>query len=394
MAWDVIIVGAGPAGSALATLVASSDCSVLLLDRAVFPRDKLCGEFLNPGCVEMLRAFGVLARIEALSSRIHGMRVSAPEGAECVARYPSGRYGLAVRRSVVDHLLLRNSLQLQDVQFVEGFRVERLLVENGAVCGVSGRHRSGEPEAFRAKVTVGADGAYSQISHCLGLFRASPSHRRLCLGVHYQGIEVAAAFPEVYLGAHRYAILNPLPDGSTNVNLVLDVRDFRKTPGSLGSFFQEAVETIPAAAARLRPGRPVEPVRALGPLASRAARASAPGALLVGDAAEFYDPFTGEGVFMALRGAHLAAHTIGDALRADNFTARFLARYDAARSRELRGRFRLEALVQAVIGRPWLARLAVRQLHRSRPAAETLMAVLGGILPPRSLAVARSAARL
>jgi flavin-dependent dehydrogenase len=132
-------------------------------------------------------------------------------------------------------------------------------------------------------------------------------------------------------------------------------------------------------------------VRVLGPLACHATRFSWHGAVLVGDAAGFYDPFTGEGVYMALRGAQLAAGVIHEALTSGDVSARFLARYDAAR-RELAARYRLEALVQQLILRPRLAEIALSRLAGSPRAAGLLMGVLGGLLPPRQLYTARFAA--
>jgi geranylgeranyl reductase family protein len=381
---DAIIVGAGPAGSTLAALLADQGHAVLLLDAAEFPREKLCGEYLSAGSVEVLRQVGVLDEVQRMAYPIHGMRVCSPNGTTFVAHYPEGQYGLAVRRTQLDHLLLEHARQ-KPVECLQEFRVERLILEGAKVCGVKGRKRNGDVEVFKALLTVGADGRNSIVASHLGLFRRHPSHRKIALCIHYEGIEPVGRHAEIFIARDGYGILNPLADGASNVNLVVDHKDFTQAKGRLDDYFRVSLARIPSLEYRLKAGRPVEKVRALGPLAHRAARVSWDGALLVGDAAGFYDPFTGEGVYMALKGAQLAALILQRAIETNNCSPRFLRQYDAVRAREFRGRFRLEVLIQMMLSRPALADFVTRQLNRNTQLADGFMAVLGGLAPPQAM---------
>jgi menaquinone-9 beta-reductase len=382
--WDAIIVGAGPAGSALAAHLAGRGRSVLLLDAAGFPREKLCGEYLGAGCVPILRRLGVLDSVLGVARRVRGMRVFPPGAAAFTARYPDSECGLAVRRTDLDSMLLRQARLLR-VECLEGFRVEGLLFEGGKVCGVKGRSRKSGDGTFRARLVAGADGCNSVVAGRLGLLRRHPRHRKMALCAHYDGLEFAVECAEVFLGRRRYGIVNPLAGGAATVSLVLDQEEFTRAGVDLGSRFARVLASLPGLQERLDRARPAGRIQAVGPMARVAARTSLDGALLVGDAAGFYDPFTGEGIFMALRGAELAAETMDRALASDDCSARFLSRYDAARASEFGWRRGLEALVRTVVGQPTLANLAARRLGASPRAACALMSVLGGLAPPFGL---------
>lgn len=381
--WDVIIVGAGPAGTTTATLLAEKGHQILLLDKAIFPREKPCGEYLSPGCLRILDRVGALKAVESQARQILGMLVTSPDGMAFVAEYPGKEYGLAIPRTILDHLLLLNAKRYP-LQCREGFRVERVLIEGGKVAGVKGRSGKTE-EVFKARLIIGADGRNSIVARNLGLFRWHPSHRKMAMAVHYEGVEADEGYGEVYVGPSGYGILNPLGDVTANVNLVVDQKDFGPAKGRLEAYFGEVLKGLPCLELRLQGGRLIEKVQALGPLASHAVRASWDGALLVGDAAGFYDPFTGEGLYMALRSAELAADIAHRALEADDLSIQCLKRYDALREQEFRGRLRLDALLQWVIARPFLANALAKRLRTRKGLADALMGVVGDLSPPEEV---------
>ncbi|MEK7409160.1 MAG: NAD(P)/FAD-dependent oxidoreductase [Acidobacteriota bacterium] len=380
--WDALIVGAGPAGSALASLLADMGYAVLLVDGARFPRDKLCGEYLGPGCRRLLQQIGVLGMIEQAARPLRGMRVRSPGGATFTAEFPPGLHGLAIRRLHLDHLLLEHARRNR-IECLQGFRVERLVFAGNRVCGVEGLHHQRGREVLPARLVIGADGRNSVVARRLGVFRWHRAHRKMALCVHYEGVSLESDYAEVYIGRLGYGILNPLPGGLANVNLVGDLENFAPARGRVEDCFGRWLRTLPALEERLMAARPVEDVRALGPLAHHAARASFDGGLLVGDAAGFYDPFTGEGIGMALRSAEMAAGVVRRALERGDCSAQFLRQYDVERAAQFRGRFRLEAAIQAVIGRPWLANLIAGRLRLRPEAAGELLRMTGGLVPPR-----------
>lgn len=374
---DVIIVGAGPAGSALALQLAQQGCSVVLLDRARFPREKLCGDFLNPRCVALVEELGVAAAVRAKSSPVNAMRVVAG-GGEFRAAYPQGSGGLAIRRSELDRLLLERACAATGVEFIEGARAEELLFDGQTVCGVRVRLQ-GQRIPLTARITVGADGRNSLVGHRLGLLRLHRRHRKTALGTRYEMAPLAAGMAEVFLGRRSYAIVNYLADGTANVSVVLDHQEFVAARQEDGGLWQRAASRFPELWRRLREGWQAAPVETLGPLARCARRVSFAGGLLVGDAAGFYDPFTGEGVCAALECARIAAPVVRRALENGDVSARSLCAYERQRKRLLGVRFRLQRVIQAVIGEPVAAGVLVRLLAERPEAARRLLALVGGV---------------
>src|SRR5258708_30905535 len=160
---DVLIVGAGPAGSVAGALLARAGARVRIVDRATFPRDKLCGDTLNPGAVARLQALGLAAGIEERSLRVDGMRVAGGRGVTVEGSYSGGLSGRAITRRELDALLLQQALAA-GCQFDPGVSVRRASVDEhgaapvvrGAVVGHAGR---GTPIAARA--TIPAAGPHS-----------------------------------------------------------------------------------------------------------------------------------------------------------------------------------------------------------------------------------------
>ncbi|MBI4485072.1 MAG: FAD-dependent monooxygenase, partial [Acidobacteria bacterium] len=169
---DVIVVGGGPAGSIAALVLARAGARVRLIDRATFPRDKLCGDTVNPGTMAALRRLGVSREIEDRGLEINGMLVTGASGITVEGRYPRGLHGRALIRRDLDWILLQHALAA-GVQFESGLAVRAAIVEEAegrpAVRGVftSGGNRAGGCEQ-RARVTIAADGRRSTLAFGLG----------------------------------------------------------------------------------------------------------------------------------------------------------------------------------------------------------------------------------
>ena len=172
-----------------------------------------------------------------------------------------------------------------------------------------------------------------------------------------------------------------------NVAIVVPARQARDAqaggPGGPARFVDEWIARHPQLAPRFRDAERVSPVRAVGPFNSRARRAWAPGVALVGDAADFFDPFTGEGVYAALRGGELLAPFVVEALAASSPAdeRRAMRGYERARRREFGGKWAVERLIGTAVGTPALISHAARVLSRRRGMADLLVGVTGDFVP-------------
>lgn len=393
MTVDVLVVGAGPAGAATAILLAGAGLRVALLDRASFPRDKICGEYLSPEASRILDRLGVLGTVEARGARpLRGMRVLAPDGTMLVGDYPPdgtgpGAHALAVRRRVLDATLVERARAL-GVSVREGVRVVDLLREGGRVAGVVAQRvgtRTPGGERLPARLVVAADGRASVIVERLGLRRPHRWLRRLALVADVEGAGGDPDRGEIVVAPPAYAILNPVSVGVANMSLVVPVEEGRRRKGDLAGYFDTATRALPGLGERLGRARRAGPVRALGPLAYHVAPPREGGVILVGDAAGFLDPFTGEGVYAALRSAEVAADVAVRALRTGDVSVGALRPVHRRRVKEFAGKSRVTLLLQRVIARPALLVAATRLLGRRPAHLARLMGVLGDLVPPRAL---------
>ena len=388
---DVVVVGAGPAGAATAILLAERGWSVALLDKAGFPRPKICGEYLSPEAARILDRLGVLKTVDQAGGQpLRGMRIVAPDGTVLDGVYPTTGpwrgyrdHALAVPREKLDRILVERAKSLPaDVR--ERHRVTGLLTENGSVVGVRAQDEDGRDLELRARLVVGADGRSSVVAKSLGLVRPHPL-RRMALIQYVSGIEALGECGEIYIDPPDYAILNPVAPGLVNLSLVVPLGHAAPWSKRLETFFRARLKQLRYLAPRLAGMEPAGRLMAMGPLAYRVGEPRVGGVLLAGDAAGFYDPFTGEGLFTALRSAELLADTAHSALTLGDLSAGALAPYARARNRELAAKSRVTRGIQLLIARRGLANLAAHGLARRPALLDTLMGVIGDFVPPREL---------
>jgi geranylgeranyl reductase family protein len=388
---DVVVVGAGPAGSAAAILLAERGWSVTLLDKAAFPRPKICGEYLSPEGARVLDRLGALKAVDAAGAQpLHGMRIVAPDGTVLDGTYPTGGrwrgyrdHALAIRREIFDRVLLERARALP-VDVRERHRVTGLMREGSAVAGVHAEAPDGSPVDVRGRLVVGADGRASVVAHALGLIRP---HRlkRLALIRHVSGIEDLGGRGEIHVDPPDYCILNPVAPGIVNLGLVVPLAHARPFSGRLETFFAARLKQLRRVPARIQGMRPQGPLMAMGPLAYRVAEPHVAGVMLAGDAAGFYDPFTGEGLYTALRSAEMLAEVAHAALSAGDLSAAALAPYSRGRREAFRDKARVTRALQVIIARRRPANLAAHVLQRRPALLSMLMGVIGDFVPPREL---------
>jgi 2-polyprenyl-6-methoxyphenol hydroxylase-like FAD-dependent oxidoreductase len=376
---DVVISGGGPAGSATALLLARAGIDVRIVERARFPRRKVCGEYLNGGAVAALERLGLLDSVRARAAALRGVRLVAA-GAPPVVLPFSGP-ALACAREDLDAIVLEAAVAAGAT--LERARVEDVIVTDGRCAGVVVRDDDGTSQERRARFVVGADGVGSVVARKLGLARRVPAGGRYAVGGHYSGFGSLDGLVEMYAGDGAYFALNPLGAARTNVMVVVPrtrlgrwSADVDAGVGGAAAALGRGVRSF-AAATRLGPRV------SIGPLRHDVRRATGNGALLVGDAAGFLDPFTGQGVYLALSGAERAAAALLAVVRGEASERAAFAGYARWRAADLRRRRRLCRAVSLLIALPPLARRAARRLARRPELARALVDALAGAIVPR-----------
>jgi flavin-dependent dehydrogenase len=386
----VLVVGGGPAGSATALLLAASGRSVVVVDRAGFPRDKACSEYMSPEAVRILDRLGVVGDLERAGAvPLAGTSVTGARGARLHGRFaladhlPFRSTGLSISRRILDHRLLA-AARAAGAGVLERTAVEALAYDGGGVAGAVVRSPDGRRGTIAARLTVGADGLRSLVGRRLGR-RRQGRLRRMAFVAHMDGVEGMGDSAEMFVGRRGYLGLNPIGGGRTNVALVVPAPRAREARGRATEFFRETLADFPGVSRRVSRGRLVREVLATGPFAAWSGRVTADGAALVGDAADFFDPFTGEGIYSALRGAELLVETAGPALeRPGHVLDVALAPYRRARWRAFGGKWAVERLIGYGMHFPALFDRAVGRLAH-RGLAHTLVGVTADFVPARAV---------
>lgn len=374
-ACDVLIVGAGPAGSAVATRLARTGLRVVVVERARFPRPKACAEYLSPGTVAALDRLGALDAVRGERPvTLRGMRIVSPDGTAFEGAFTTP--GLAITRDRLDACLARGAVGA-GAELLEGTCLEAI-DDNGSNVRVLVRHGSSR-HALRAQMVVGADGLNSRVARWLGVAHRS-GRRQIALVAHVGGVTAMGDVGEMHVGDHGYVGLAPLGRGLTNVALVSEL-SAAGIPERPEAWLRRLLCRYPRVHDRVAGGTVCAPVRAVGPFGRTTSRASADRALLVGDAADFFDPFTGEGIYTALRGAALAAETIARAFERGRFDARLLACYDRARRRAFRAKWLVERMIGRVVGSPRMIDHVAHRLAARPEMADALVGVTGHSVP-------------
>ncbi len=394
MRYDVAIVGAGPGGAASAIHLARGGQRVALLDRAVFPRDKPCAEYLSPAAEPLLRTLGRDGRLEtAHPPRLRGFRIFAPNGGViqgdfAATRGADGRSlyetGLVIRRLLLDAAIVE-SARHAGAEVREGGRLRQVeRIEGG-----SRLHPVGAGEPLEARLLVGADGLHSTVARRLGL-HAEGRMRKIGLVAHMRGITGLTEYGEMHVAGKRYVGVAPMEPGGRdalcNVAMVVDeARDGAQLAGKLEEFLLAALRSFPRLSERLADLHLEGRILTISRLSVHAHRLSDAHLLLVGDATGYYDPFTGEGIYRALRGAELLAEVALSALARDDLSAAMMSAYDRRYREAFRGKRLVEQIIQLAVQTPPLMNHIAGVLRNRKAMADTMVAVTGDFLPPSAV---------
>jgi len=394
--FDVVVVGAGPAGSIAATYCQRQGLTVALLEARTFPRDKICGDGLAGRCQSVLKELGLMEKVIALPhGHCNGVIFSSPKGDQIQIDYtPPGHDhkidGYVIRRKLLDNLLFENA-KAQGIPTREKFKVTEVLFEDTKVVGVKGQEHGKEfPEEYRAKVVIGADGWNSMVAKATGRYFEDPKHWCTAVRQYWSGVEGLTPNIELHFIDEiipGYFWIFPLEDGTANVGLGILEEERLKRNLDLREMLQRAINN-PRFRDRFKNAKPMEPNAAQWPLpfASKRRKMYGDGFVLAGDAAALIDPFTGEGIGQAMHSGRHAALTIAEILKAGKEpTEEALRVYDERFWAQLGSELMLSHKLQKIGKIKWLLNFVIGKAHRSQHVRETISGMLAGTVTRKAL---------
>lgn len=380
----IVILGAGPAGTSTALFLAQKGIPSLILEKAVFPRDKICGDALSGKVVEVFKKLDptMVDRIAGDPTAIGSWGVTFVAPNTRALRVPFKKEidknltapGFIARRLDFDQFMIDECRTKPEIEIREGVAAEQF---------------EKTPEGWRIKdkagailaetpLLIAADGAQSRFARQFGGMNMEPKHHCAGLRAYYKGVKgldgdnfIELHFLKDFLPGYFWIF--PLANGMANVGVGMRSDVVSKKKINLKTRMAEIIEAYPELKDRFEGAELVGDIRGFGlPLGSKKRPISGDNFLLTGDAASLIDPFTGEGIGNAVYCGYFAARQAERSLEGKDYSAKTLKAYDQEVYTRMWSELKLSHRMQQLVKYPWLFNLVVNKAHKNKVLRETI----------------------
>jgi geranylgeranyl reductase family protein len=383
---NVLIAGAGPAGTTLSLFLSQKKIPHLIIDKAIFPRDKVCGDALSGKVMDVFRKLdkNIAAEISSAGQMFtgsYGVKFAAPNGKFIDIPFKkdlaalSQPPGFISKRTHFDHFLFQR-IDRNYATVLENCSIKDLQKKNNGVeCFLM---QDGKPLTVFAKVVVGAEGDRSMVAKKFSFIQKEDEHYCAGLRAYYKG--VVGFHEKNFIELHflkellpGYLWIFPLPNGEANVGVGMLSSEVSKRRINLKKVMLEAISNNPTISKRFAEARLEGEIRGWGlPLGSKKRKISGDNFVLLGDAASLIDPFTGEGIGNAMVSGMIAANHIDAAIQANRFDEKFFKAYDDEIYKSLWSELKLSHTLQKLSKYSWLFNYVVSKAERNETLRDTI----------------------
>ena len=382
--YDIIIVGGGPAGAAAALYAEKAGLKSIILEKAKFPRDKICGDALSGKTIKILRDLDLIDELEKLDgSHINRITFGSPSNNQFDINLQSGKKenhvnkGYVIPRLVFDNFLFQKASLVTDT--LENFTVKDVIYQNGQMKGVNGIDKKGNKNSIEAPLVFGCDGANSIIARQVGLYSMDMKNTAVAIRRYYEGVGSLTDQIELhYLKEVKpgYFWLFPAGDGMANIGVGISKESAKKEDRTLNQIMNEIISSD-YFRDRFRYARPIEKPKGWNlPMGSIHRKNHGNGYMLLGDAAGLVDPFTGEGIGNAMVAAKYAVDVAKEAKGESDFSEKKLKKYDYLVWSELGGELNVSTKLQKLAHSSFLLNFVINRASRNENVQEIIAGML------------------
>lgn len=384
--FELIIVGGGPGGAAAALRAREFGLNVLLIDKKVFPRDKVCGDALSGKTVEVLKKLKLLDKVAEIGGfQANAVIFGAPSGKEIRIEFihsdPTQKsYGFVLKRYIYDDFLL-GEVKKNGADVREGYSFDSLILDDitGQVSGIVANDEKGESKQFFAPLVIGSDGFGSRVAKQIGNIEKSLKHSMAATRSYYRGVSGLGDAIELYFLDELksgYFWIFPMKDGLANVGLGIRKDDLKSNEKNLIEL-QERVINSTRFKNRFTEAEIEGKISGwILPSGNIWRKLYSHGVMLVGDAAGLIDPFTGEGIGNAMTSGYISAEVAYRASLANRFDNIYLREYEILLKKRLASELKTSTALQNLSRHKWLLNMVIGKAATSKEIKEFISGML------------------
>ncbi len=385
--FDVVIVGAGPAGCAAAYMLSGKGLRIALLEKDIFPRDKICGDAFGADVTKQFHLLDeeLTKKLEQFTHKVpsNGVRFFTPNNKSLDIKFtvPKDKFGggFVAKRLDFDNFFFSETIKLPDVEIFQNQQVLEVVTSHDKILLKTATL------SFEAKIALGGDGAQSILNKRLTKNKVEKNH--YCAGLRQYYSNVKGFHPENHIELHFYKDILPgylwvfpLPDNKANVGIGMLSSAISKKKINLKEQLEKIIKNHPNLKERFKDAIPLETIQGYGlPLGSKKRSISGTRFLLLGDAAALIDPFTGEGIANAIRSGRIASAHVLNAIKQNRFDADFNLKYDKEIYYKMWNEFRFGHSMQKLFRYPSIINFVVKKANKNSSVQMLLSSMLNNL---------------